>query len=67
MHQFNDEELHRLANAVQWAGHFATLLGDCKSNGPAFGDIAAATRAIEARGGRVYHSRAARAMVEASA
>lgn len=59
------EEAKAIADAIQWAGHFATLAGDCQPNGPAFSTIAAATRAIEAQGFPVYHGRAARDAIEA--
>lgn len=61
-----NEELREIAGAVQWAGHFATLAGDCVAGGPAFSNIAEATRAIESRGVPVYHTIATRRLVDAS-
>ncbi len=60
-------ELDQLGRAVQWAGHFATLLGDCKPDGPAFRDIGNATRLLELQGVMIAHSRATRDAVTASA
>jgi hypothetical protein len=60
------QELEQLAAAVQWAGHFATLSGDCKPGGPAFSSIAAATAILERHPTRICHSQATRTAVNAS-
>lgn len=62
---FNAAELEAIGHAVQWAGHFATLDG-CQPGGPAFGAIAPATAALEARGVRIPHGRDARDKIEAA-
>jgi hypothetical protein len=64
--EISREEAEAIAWAVQWAGHFATIVGDCKPNGPALSHIAAATRAMERAGLRIYHSIATRALIEAT-
>lgn len=61
-----DKEGEALAWAVQWAGHFATLAGDCQPGGPAFSSIAPATVALERAGLRIYHSRATREAINST-
>lgn len=63
--RITDEEAAQIAWAVQWAGHFATR-ENCAPGGPAFSHIAPATRALERCGVKVYHSAAARTLVEAT-
>jgi hypothetical protein len=65
-HTISNQELEELAATVQWAGHFATLAGDCKPGGPAFSSIAAATAVLERLGARVPHSGATRTTINAS-